>query len=662
MEIQDASGIIAVMPEHLANKIAAGEVVQRPASAIKEMMENSLDAGADQITVIIKKAGAELMQVIDNGCGMSQEDAITCFLRHATSKIRSVEDLEKIRTLGFRGEALASIAAVAQVELRTKRVGDEAGVCVRVEASHFHDPFPIATPNGSSMAVKNLFYNVPARRNFLKSPATEFKRIVEVFQFLALANPDVGFNLVHDDREIYRLAGRDDSPEGLQQRIADLFEVKSTSLIHVQDEVSHLSIQGFTSKPEFTRKARGEQFLFVNKRYIKSHKLDQAVMMGYGEMLPKGAYPFFALFLEIDPIHVDVNVHPTKTEVQFDDESGLFGFVRGAVKRALGGNDITPFVGYDAQGKLIEREAQEILARNPEMERRLHTSPPTKATNPAASKLPNLFRGDAKAPANHPRPDASPYVNYQKAADELYGHHNSSENALPSIPAASYSQSEREPWEQPEDSTQSAAPVEENLAPVWQIHDKYVLTQIESGMMMMDMHAAHERILYEKILRGMEAGEAPSQQLLFPHTIEFSVGDFELVNELLPDLRSMGFSLEPMSGRAYLVAGVPTDVPAGNEDAILHDLLEQYKEYRDTLQIKGRDNLAKSLSCHAAVRTGKRLTVAEMRQLTDDLFRCEMPYACPHGRPTMIKITLDELDKRFGRIGHLETSGTVKRG
>jgi DNA mismatch repair protein MutL len=341
------------MDETLANKIAAGEVVQRPASAAKELIENALDAGADDVTVVLKDAGSTLIQVVDNGCGMSPADAQACFKRHATSKIRSIEDLDRIRTLGFRGEALASIAAVAQVELKTKRVQDDAGFRIRIEGGTEVAAEPCATPDGTSVAVQNLFYNVPARRNFLKTPATEFKHLVETFQFLALAHPDVAFRLVHDDNEVFRLAASaDDDPfAALRQRIKAIFGADHAKhLVPVEETTSYLSVEGFVSEPEFHRRSRGEQFLFVNDRYVKSRYLGHAVFGAYEDLLPDGAYPFYALFLRVDPSHIDVNVHPTKAEIKFDDERGVYGFVKAVVRKALGSHDLTPQFDESSSG------------------------------------------------------------------------------------------------------------------------------------------------------------------------------------------------------------------------------------------------------------------------------------------------------------------------
>ena len=348
-DLSDAApdGLVRVLSDTLANKIAAGEVVQRPASALKELMENALDAGASNVAVILKKAGSELVQVVDDGGGMGPADAAACFGRHATSKIAHADDLERIRTLGFRGEALASIAAVAQVELKTKRRSDAAATCIRIDGGAAVSHAPCAAPDGTSVAVRNLFFNVPARRNFLKSPATEFKHLVETFQFLALSNPEVGFTLVHDEAEVYRLApSASGFDAALRERLAALVgERTDDALVRVEEATSYLSVRGVVGRPELGRRSRGEQFLFVNGRYVKNRSLEHAVASAYDDLLAKGAYPLFALFLTLDPRHVDVNVHPTKTEVKFDDDRGVYGFLRAVVKKALGDADVIPSLG-----------------------------------------------------------------------------------------------------------------------------------------------------------------------------------------------------------------------------------------------------------------------------------------------------------------------------
>lgn len=629
------------MSETLANKIAAGEVVQRPASAAKELIENAIDAGADDVSVILKSAGSELIQVVDNGCGMGPEDALHCFKRHATSKIQSIEDLEHIQTLGFRGEALASISAVAQVELKTRRVQDEAGFLVRMHGGTLLDTEPCATPNGTSVAVRNLFYNVPARRNFLKSPATEFKHLVETFQFLALANPTVAFTLVHDDNVVYRLnkSRSDDFFEALLQRVEELLGSEhARKCVPVEETTSYLSAIGFVGDPTFHRRSRGDQFLFVNGRYVKNRSLDHAIVHAYEGLLPEGGYPFYTLFLQLDPRHVDVNVHPTKAEIKFDDERGVYGFVKAVVKKALGSASLTPLLNHDVP----ERE-DGTSPGTPTLKTSTPTFAPMTPLRPThqAGSRNQASEGRQDHDGSMQRGEATPRYGQGSLgglSDALYR-----PDAIEDTEHTIASGSMKQERDQPERTT--GEPL------LWQLHNRYVLTQIHSGLMILDQQAAHERILYERALQSMKSGFGMSQQLLFPHTLEFSPSDFELLQELLENLRALGFDLEVFSGRSVVVRGVPTDIRPGDERQILDDILNQYKSYQSDFQIKGRDNLAKSIARRSATPSGVKMTVKEMRTLVDQLFMCEMPYASPHGHPTIIKISIEELDKRFGRSG-----------
>ena len=624
---EDDERLIRVMPDTLANKIAAGEVVQRPASALKELVENAIDAGGDQVEVLLKSAGSELIQVIDNGCGMHPDDAVDCFRRHATSKIRSVDDLERLQTLGFRGEALASISAVAQVELRTRRLHDPAGFRVRVDGGATVLAEPCATPAGTSIAVRNLFYNVPARRNFLKTPATEFKHLVETFQFLALANPAIGFTLRHDDNEVYRLPAvpGEDRAAALRRRIADLLgKQHAEEALWVEETTSYLSVSGYVSRPEFHRRSRGEQFLFVNGRYVKNRSLDYAVLHAYEDLLPDGAYPFYALFLRLDPRHVDVNVHPTKAEIKFDDERGVYGFLKAVVRKALGTADLTPQLDAEAGASRPAAMAPFEGAAAPTRPAAFSVPSAPATVGGTATRVPagaTSARGGWEPPGE---PSRRLYAPSPEASEEAAGTNPSS------VAAEDLERETGEPL-------------------LWQLHNRYILTQIRSGLMILDQHAAHERILYERALQSFESGLGMSQQLLFPHTLDFSPADFELLRELMPDLRALGFDLEVFSGRSVVVRGVPADLRPGDERRFLDDLLQQYRSYQQDLHLRGRDNLARSIAHRSAIRPGDRLTEKEMRTLIDQLFLCEMPYASPHGRPTIIKISIDELDKRFGR-------------
>ncbi len=612
-------GIINVMPETLANKIAAGEVVQRPASVVKELLENAVDAGASQVDVILKAAGSELIQVVDDGSGMSRDDAVRCFKRHATSKIRSVEDLERIATFGFRGEALASIASISQVELKTKRRGDTAGTLVRLDGGVTVATEPTATADGTSVAVRNLFYNVPARRNFLKTPATELKHLVDVFQVLAMANPDVGFRLIHDNAEVLAVPPvRDDAwSRSLVRRVSGLLgEDYGRRTYMVEETTSYLTLRGILGHSDFHRKTRGDQYLFVNGRHVKSRYLDHAVVGGYDVLLPDGTYPFYALFLTVDPRHIDVNVHPTKAEIKFDDERGVYAFVRSVVRRTLGKANLTPEL--DSEGPSFRDDVRPVAFR------------PSDATDGGGG---DGFRASGVDLSHRPaQRSVPPGIDAGELSNRFYG-------PLPDQGDA--------PVEGAVAGASDAPPPDDHL--LWQLHEKYILTQIRSGLMVLDQNAAHERILYERAMQSMTSGLGLSQQLLFPHTVELSTTDHELLKELLPDLRSLGFDLELFSGRSVVIRGVPAEIRAGDERTMLRDVIDQYKSYRQSLQLKGRENLAKSIARRSAIRPGMRLATKEMRALIDQLFDCEMPYACPHGRPTLIKIPIEELDKRFGR-------------
>lgn len=642
-----SEGIIHVMPDRLANQIAAGEVVQRPASVEKELIENAIDAGASSIEVLLKDAGSTLVQVIDDGCGMSRPDAVRCFDRHATSKIQSVNDLERIRTLGFRGEALASIAAVSQVELKTKRVEDDAGTLVRVKGGEIVEKRPCATQNGTSVAVRNLFFNVPARRNFLKTPATELKHLTSTAQFLALANPHTAFRVEHDGHEHYDLAAAqaDDAHEALRERILGLFgDEHADELVGVEDTSSDLTVRGFVGAPSFHRKTRGEQFLFVNDRYVRDRYLSHAVKKAYGDLLPDGAFPFFALFLRMDPRRVDVNVHPQKSEVKFDDQSGIYGFLRSAVRRALGRVHTTPQVEPDAAEASDGEETEEAPSKG-ETGSRSRPSPtsfqPRRSSGTDASSR-SSSSGTASSGASiggsPPRDRTTQgdgFVSPGDQSDALY--------RPPDEAPSDSSDTSRRPTEDEED------PTEERNRPVWGLHDTYIVTPTDTGMMLVDQHAAHVRVLYEENQERLRQEQGNSQQLLFPHTVDLAPAEAELLAELLPDLRALGFEIERMSGRTVAVRGVPTDVPDGDESAILEELLEQYKSEQDAVEDERRDRLARTMAQQSAVRRGQSLSEAERRALLNDLFECEMPYADPTGVPTIAKWSLEEIAQRFNQ-------------
>ena len=644
-----SEGIIHVMSDRLANQIAAGEVVQRPASVAKELIENAVDAGASSIEVLLKDAGSTLVQVVDDGCGMSPEDAKRCFERHATSKIQSVDDLERIRTLGFRGEALASIAAVSQVTLKTKRVEDDAGTMVRVKGGEVVEQRPCAVKAGTSVAVRNLFFNVPARRNFLKTPATELKHLTTTAQFLSLANPRIAFRVEHDGHEHYDLSPpRADDVHGvLKERIVGLFgDERADELVAVEDASSDLTVRGFVGTPSFHRTSRGEQFLFVNERYVKDRYLSHAVKKAYGDMLPDGAFPFFALFLTMDPRRVDVNVHPQKSEVKFDDQSGIYGFLRSAVRAALGRVHATPQVAPDEEAGDAEEDASTDEPASTE----------TWARPSPTSFQPRRSGGDSDD-STAASTSSSGTAGAAAGGDTRSSSRTSrTQRARPSAPPGSQSddlyrppdESERAPADEEADAD-GAAGRDADRRPVWGLHDTYIVTPTDTGMMLVDQRAAHVRVLYEQNLECLEEEQGASQQLLFPHTVDLPPADVDLLEELLPDLRALGFEIERMSGRTVAVRGVPTDVPDGDEGSILEEVLDQYTSAQDTVEDGRRDRLARTMAQQSAVQRGQPLSEAERRSLLTDLFDCEMPYADPTGTPTTAKWSLEEIAKRFGR-------------
>jgi len=614
--------IIQLLPDSVANQIAAGEVVQRPASAVKELVENAIDAGADKIQLILKDAGKSLIQVIDNGCGMSLTDARMCFERHATSKIRKAEDLFAIRTMGFRGEAMASIAAISQVELKTRRHEDELGTCITIEGSEVLKQEACSANTGTSISVKNLFYNTPARRNFLKSNPVEMRHIVDEFQRIALANPTVFFTLHHDGQEVYHLPAT-----VLKQRIVHLFGNNyNQRLVPVEEDTSIIKLHGYVGKPEFARKTRGEQFFFVNNRFIRDNYLNHAVLTAFEELLPDESYPLYVLFIEIDPSKIDINVHPTKTEIKYQDERSIYAIIRSAVKRSLGRYNITPSLDFDQENSIehlvtlkpLEQIVQPTISFNPDF-------------NPFT---PEVKKADREIP-------------FLRSAGEHY------KTAIPQNWDTLYEISKRETLTQQEMHTEKLISVQEqdiskpSERQLFQIHNRYILSQIKSGFMLIGQQAAHERILYERFLQQLENHSGVSQQSLFPQSVTLQGNDFDLLKELLPDIRALGFDIREFGKNTVVVEGIPADLSNVSEDALLEHLLEGFKNNLAILKLDKRDNLARALARNAAIKAGTRLSLEEMNLLIDQLFACQMPNLALNGNPVISTFTLNELAERF---------------
>lgn len=603
--------IIQLLPDAIANQIAAGEVVQRPASVVKELLENAIDAGASNIKLILKEAGKSMIQVVDNGCGMSETDARLCFERHATSKIREAADLFAIRTMGFRGEALASIAAVAQVELKSRLHDQEIGTRIAIEGSEVRTQEPCQCTAGTTLLVRNLFYNVPARRQFLKSDSAEMRHILDEFTRIAIANPEIYFSVHHNGNELYHLP-----PGNLRQRIVGIMgNTMNKKLVPVQEETDILKIYGFVGKPEAAKKTRGDQYFFVNQRFIKSSYLNHAVSSAYDELLPKDTYPFYAIFLDIHPSRIDVNVHPTKQEIKFEDERIVYNYLKVGVRHALGRHLLTPTLDFEQEAGFTQAAMTGVL---PAFDSRTHT-PQARSTQQDASNLANwqkLFEGIAK-PIEE---------------EEI------EEGSAVTIESALSGQSEMEDQQGHFNKVQRAP---------YQLHHAYIVSPIKSGFLLIDQQAAHERILYEEFLSVFETTQPVVQKQLFPRTIELSAADADILRNILGDTLMLGFDIAEFGQNTFIVHGIPADLPAGaDEQAIVENLLEQFKNNLE-LRLSTRDNLARALARSGSIKRGQSLDGTAMQELIDKLFACAMPYKSPSGRHCFITFTLEEIEKRL---------------
>lgn len=602
---------IVLLPDNIANQIAAGEVIQRPASAVKELLENAVDAGATAIHLILADAGKSLIQVIDNGGGMSETDARMCFERHATSKIKSIDDLFHIRTMGFRGEALASIAAVAQVELKTKRTEDEAGVYIEVENSAVKKQEPVATPTGTSIAMKNLFFNVPARRNFLKSNAAEMRHIVDEFTRVAMSFPQILFTLTNNGQQLFHLEAGSQ-----KQRVIQLLgNTYNTKLVTVKEDTDYMNIHGFVGKPETAKKTRGDQYFFVNNRFIKSAYLNHAVMSAYQEMIPGDSFPLYVLFIDLDPAQVDVNVHPTKQEIKFEDEKIVYAFVQAAIKHALAQFSVTPALDFD-----LDASIQQLSSIQ---------QPFTEERKTAASAS-SLFKGfTQKHQAHFIEPSQKSELKHWK---DFYEAPGAEAAPVTNQPPTLHADARAKNFEEVELS---------------QILNTYITVPSGNGFMLVHQQAAHERVLYEQLVDASLGKAIPSQQSMFPSTLELTPADAVILEELTPDLQQLGYQIEPFGKNTFVIQGTPADVEAGHEKHIIDILIEQYKHFSNDVKFSKREKLIRSLAKQQAIKTGTRLTEREQRQLITDLFNCKQPNISPDGNPTYLEFRQDQLERMF---------------
>ena len=617
-------GIIQLLPDALANQIAAGEVVQRPASVVKELLENSIDAGASEVGLSIKQAGKALIQVTDNGCGMAEVDARMCFERHATSKIKNLQDLFSVLTYGFRGEALASIAAVAQVSIKTRPQEQDTGVVMEYEGSHLKHQGPTACPKGTVISVRNLFFNVPARRNFLKSNAVETRHITDEFIRVALAYPHISFQLRNEGDTIFQLPGGK-----LRQRIIGVFGKKyDKALVPVEEQTSILNISGFVGKPEVARKSRGEQYFFVNHRYVRHPYLNHAVSEAFGALIAAEHHPFYVLFLEIAPQRVDINVHPTKTEVKFDDERAIYAMLSASIRRALSQYQIAPSLNFEQQDPLnpgLSWTPGGSQARPPDKSGDWGIDP-AKAGSGAHGP-----GGIAAAPAKTTRQEWEQF--YQILHQDLPEQSDQQEHATLRFTSSA--------------GAEGQGPHPEAHIPR-QLMRKYIMAPIKSGLLLVDQHRAHQRILYEQYQHQMDGVQTARQQQLFPQEIEVSGSELAYLKLLCARLESLGFELElPQEGRIRFT-GLPASAHRMDLAAFVQETLDAMGRHGNQDENTLHEVVLRQLARGAAVSAGQLLDSTEMQHLIDQLFACKDPYFTPEGKATLVTIPGQEIEQRFG--------------
>jgi DNA mismatch repair protein MutL len=615
---------IHLLPDHIANQIAAGEVIQRPASAVKELLENAVDAGATEIKLIINDAGKALIQVIDNGKGMNPIDAQNAFARHATSKISTIEDLFQIRTMGFRGEALASIAAVAQVSLKTRQAEDELGTSVEIENSQVSETSPVACAVGTNISMKNLFFNVPARRNFLKSNSAELKHIIEEYTRVALAFPELYFSLTNNGQDVFHW----ESGSFKQRAIQVLGNSYQTKLVAVGEKTDYLTISGFVGKPETAKKTRSDQYFFVNRRFIKSAYLHHAIANAFDGLIPKESFPSYILYIDVDPAQVDINVHPTKQEIKFEDDKIIYAFVQAAVKHALAQFSIAPSLDFSLDADIQQLDA--IQKPTSEEQR-----------NSAASS--SLYAGFTQKNQAHFIP---------RVSDAEKKEWKSFFSALPSSADQEEMENGNEGFIVKSSSMglykESDDVLVKEDATLLQINNTYILAPVGAGMIMVHQQLAHERVLYEKYQKASVQPHA-TQKSLFPVVLELSVPDAILLEDMMEDLAPIGYEIEPFGQNSFIIQGIPADVISGNEKNAIELLLEQFKHFSGDIKFSKREKLIRCMARQTAIKAGQSLSQKEMHGLISSLFNCETPNVSASGAPTYIDFKEAYLDGLFSK-------------
>jgi DNA mismatch repair protein MutL len=590
---------IKVLPPQIANKIAAGEVVDRPAAVVKELIENSIDSGASEITIVLEEAGKSLIQIIDNGTGIVKDQVSLAFQRHATSKISDVRDLDKIITLGFRGEALPSIASVSRLEMKTCNATENSGVSILMEGGVETRRDFVAMKKGTIITVKNLFFNTPARRNFLRSDVTEFNHINRVLKRFFLSYPEISYKTIHNDKIIYEYISTT-----LDDRITQVFGTDLyDGLVFVEQDLGEIQLEGYVCRPDMARNSSENQYIFLNKRPVQNRSLSYAVMQGFGNLIERSQYPQFVLFLKISPQLVDVNVHPTKMEVRFSNERAIYQLFLSTVRNAIQTDKIIPEFSMDNR----DTDRKEISNHFRFFKTSRPSSPflsPGKIPLENRNQLDLMLNMNSAGNAN----ESDLIENKEKARDEI---------------------------EQPR---------------LWQIHNRYICSQIKSGLVMIDQHVAHERVLYERTLEYFEKQKKlPSQKLLFPQTLDLSLEDFLIYEDIKEWIQKLGFGVTNLSGRTILIEAIPAEVKVGFEGKILLEIIDYYRENQGG-DFKPHEKIAAAFSCKNAIKSGEKLTHLEMAALIDQLFAAKEPYFCPHGRPVIVTLNLEEIDRKFKRI------------
>ena len=612
--------IIQLLPDHVANQIAAGEVVQRPASLVKELLENAIDAKATSVNLVIKDAGKTLVQVIDNGIGMSVTDARFCFERHATSKIKAAEDLFNINTKGFRGEALASIAAIAHVELKTKRELDEIGTHIVIEGSKVDAQDAVVVPVGTSISVKNLFYNIPARRNFLKTNTVETRHVIDEFHRVALAHPQVAFSFINNGSTVFNLP-----VSNMRQRIVNIFGAKTNEkLVPVSEETEIVSVEGFVVKPEFAKKGRGEQFFFVNNRFIKSPYLHHAINSAFEGLLKEGGQPGYFLFLQVDTTSIDINIHPTKTEIKFDDEHAIYAMLRASVKHSLGQFSIVPVLDFNKDPEMdtpYDFNTKNPVAQNIEVDRNF-----------------NPFEKEQRRRNDYAtfKENSNSQLNSWEA---MYVGLKSNENSLNLESIEFESEEVTGSFFESEEKTPSEI--------TFQLQNKYIMSPIKSGIMVIHQNLAHQRVLYESILKNITVKEAISQQLLFPLRLNFTSQDIEVLKNIQEQLEHTGFGFSAFEEETIEINGIPVSVKESEIKNILECLVNDIRTDIPDVGFSQNDLLAKSLAKSLAVKTGKPMNVEEQEYLVHQLFACKEPTKSPNNKPVLMILDASDIDKKF---------------